>query len=69
MNTTERKTLLAAFCEDANSPVMQLKLYSSFRKYSQAFDELAQHYSEKTGIPVEEFVQADLRRRATLLGG
>lgn len=64
-----RQQVLDWFCDDLRQPLIEMRLARSFRAYAAARDQLAESYHQQTGIPVEEFLLADARRRGCELGG
>lgn len=58
-----RTEILDMFCDDLNK-TGSLLIKTSFRKFADFRDNLAQTYSKLSGIPEEEFYQHEARRIA-----
>ena len=64
----DRDQIFQLFLEDMEQPALQFAIARSFRRWADLRDQLIEIYTEKTGIPQEEFHSQIALKNAGLLG-
>ena len=65
----DREDLIQGYLRGIEDPKILRKLNYSFKAYTLAVQQFTADYSQRTGIPVRELEMAEIRQRASLLGG